>query len=295
MGEQQEWLYIDQAGQQIGPIPAEQLHEYVSGGHITADSQVWTEGMEEWLPASQIEGLIPVASPQHVPQINLGPQTALSGMTAAATNPYATPTAAAAIQEGGEYPVPAVSKVNFGLYLTCLLGGIGLIILGSILITASAPTAEEMASNPNALKESGSIALPTIIMVVGFIVLLVSSIIQFMAIYRAWAILKPGGGTVSPGAAVGLLFIPLFGPIWMIIVLCKLPGEWNTIISKYTNTAAAPRLSVGMAICAILIPVIGHILWMGEVAKAINFMVSARLMPTGQQQPPASQGGIVLH
>ncbi|MFK7909939.1 MAG: DUF4339 domain-containing protein [Akkermansiaceae bacterium] len=295
MSEQQEWLYIDQAGQQTGPIPADQLHEYVSAGHITAESQVWTEGMEEWLPASQIEGLIPVAAPQHVPQINLGPQvTATAGMATAAANPYASPAATAAPQEGGDYPIPAVNKVNFGLYITCLLGGIGLLILGAVLITSSAPTAEEVATNPKALEESGNMALPIIMMVLGGIVLLISSIIQFMAIYRAWAIPKPGGGTVSPGMAVGLLFIPFFGGIWMIIILCKLPGEWNTIISKYTNTSLAPQMSIGMAICAILIPVIGQILWMQDVSKAINFMVSARLMPSSHQQP-AGQGGIVLH
>ncbi|BDS08109.1 hypothetical protein NT6N_31490 [Oceaniferula spumae] len=293
MSEQQQWYYIDAAGQQVGPIAGEQLHDYVSAGHITADSQLWTEGMEEWLPASQFDGLIPAApaAPVATPQINLGPQT---GGLAAATrvNPYASPAASAAPQAGGDYPIPMVNKINFGLFITCLLGGIALMIIGSMLIGASSPTAAEMNRNPNALKESGSVALPMTVLLLGIIVLLISSIIQFMAIYRAWAILKPGGGSISPGAAVGLLFIPFFGSIWMIIVLCKLPGEWNSIVARYNNTAGAPRLSVGIAICVILIPLIGQILWMNEIAKAINFMASSRLMPKTQQ--PTGQGGIVL-
>ena len=286
MSQKQEWLYIDQAGQQVGPIAADQIHAYVNAGHITAESQVWTEGMEAWLPANQIDGFIPAAAPQQTPQINLGTQSALTSVAASPTNPYAAPVAAATAQEGGEYPIPAVNKINIRLYISCLLVGIGLVIVGTILIGSSATRAGE---------ESGSIALPIIIMVIGYIGVLVSSIIQLMAIYRAWAILKPGGGTLSPGMAVGLLFIPFFGPIWIIIVLCKLPNQWNSIMSKYTNTTAAPRLSLGIALCAILIPVIGYILWMQQVAKAINFLVSARLMPgSQQQQQPASPGGIVL-
>ena len=130
-------------------------------------------------------------------------------------------------------------------------------------------------------------------MALGSIAILVSSILQFLAIYRAWAILRPGGGTVSPGAAVGFLFIPIFNSIWIIIILCKLPNEWNTIVSRYNNTVEAPRMSLGIAICAFLVPIIGQILWMLNVSKGINFMSSARFRSTSQQTP-SQGGGIVL-
>ena len=166
-------------------------------------------------------------------------------------------------------------------------------ILGFVVLASSAPTPDEVAADSDALKKSGSVALPMVLIGLGVIVLLVSSIIQFIAIYRVWAILQPGGGSVSPGQAIGFLFIPIFNSIWIIIILCKLPGEWNTIVSRYTNTVEAPRLSIGIAICAFLVPLIGQILWMNEVSKAINFMAAARFRTTNQQTP-SQGGGIIL-
>ena len=291
MSNSQAWLYIDAAGQQVGPVPAEELQNYVTSGHITAETQLWTEGLENWLPASQIEGLVfQAAAPQaHNPQINLG---------AAQSNPYSSPAAAApqaiAPQAGGDYPIPFVNKINIVLYMSCLIGGIVLLILGIVLLAASSPTPEEVATNPDALEQSGSIALPIMLYVLGLIALLITGIMHLIAIYRAWFILKPGGGSVSPGKAIGLMFIPLFGPIWRIIVLCKLPGEWNRIVSQYANTAAAPRLSIAMAICTVFIPIIGQILWMLEISKGINFIASARLMPGTNPAQPSAGGGIVL-
>ncbi len=282
MSDIQYWNYIDAAGQQHGPIAVDQLQQLVAAGQVTAQTNVWTEGMAEWLPAAQIEGLIPVpVQPVAVQQ---------------RVNPYApAQTAVTAVpQQGGDYPIPPVNKINFGLYVGCLLGGVAFYIIALIQIAASSPTAEEMANNPKALEEAGSLGLSMVFLALGVIAIIISSIIQFMAIYRVWSILKPGGGTVSPGRAIGFLFIPLFGPIWMIICLCKLPGEWNGIVARYQNTAAAPRLSIGMAICAILIPLIGQILWMSEISKAINFMVTARLMPQSQATP-TNPGGMKLY
>ncbi|MGB0776357.1 MAG: DUF4339 domain-containing protein, partial [Akkermansiaceae bacterium] len=218
MSDTQYWHYLDGAGQQQGPITADELQQFGVSGHINGQTSVWTEGMAEWLPAAQIDGLIPAqaAAPSHQPQINLG-----GAAPAQRVNPYSSPAtavspAAAAPQAGGDYPIPLVSKVNFGLYIGTMLAGFALYIISVLRMNASPPTAE-----------SGGLGLPLILLLLGFILLLVSGIIQLMAIYRAWAILAPGGGTVSPGKAIGFLFIPFFGPIWMIIILCKLPGEWN--------------------------------------------------------------------
>ena len=60
MSDIQYWNYIDAAGQQHGPIAVDQLQQLVAAGQVTAQTNVWTEGMAEWLPAAQIEGLIPV-------------------------------------------------------------------------------------------------------------------------------------------------------------------------------------------------------------------------------------------
>lgn len=291
MSNPQQWMYLDAAGNQCGPLPAEQLQQLASTGQITPDTQVWTEGLENWVPANQVEGLIPPqpAAPVHQPQINLGPQST-TNTTATPVNPYTSPaaTAVTAPQEGGSYPIPDIKRINFGLYISSLLGSIILVIIGFVSISASTKThAQKLAEDPNYQGAFETPVFGILLLILGCAIALIPGIIQLIAIYRAWTILQPGGGTVSPGQAVGFLFIPLFGPIWMIIILCKLPGEWNSIVSRYQNTSAAPRLSIGIAICIILIPLIGNILWINEVSKAINFMVSARLMPTQQTSNPA--------
>lgn len=82
MNTSQEWHYIDATGQQLGPISIEQLKQLTNVGVINEQTQVWSEGMEEWVFASAVEGLLPETSllsskeaqvPTHEPVLNLGP------------------------------------------------------------------------------------------------------------------------------------------------------------------------------------------------------------------------------
>lgn len=79
MSDELEWHYTDTTGQQVGPVSGNLLQELCNSGQITAATQVWTEGMDGWAPASQIEGLqLPdTVSSDHQPQINLGPSSSI--------------------------------------------------------------------------------------------------------------------------------------------------------------------------------------------------------------------------
>lgn len=44
------WFYTDTEAQQQGPVGGEKLLELSNGGRIHADSLVWKEGLEEWIP-----------------------------------------------------------------------------------------------------------------------------------------------------------------------------------------------------------------------------------------------------
>ncbi len=52
------WFYGEN-GQQHGPVNRNQLFEYAKSGKIKAKSLVWREGMQDWVSADQIRGLIP--------------------------------------------------------------------------------------------------------------------------------------------------------------------------------------------------------------------------------------------
>jgi len=53
--------YVHKDGQQRGPFSFEQLVEETNVGKLGPADMVWSEGMEGWIRAEQVEGLNPVA------------------------------------------------------------------------------------------------------------------------------------------------------------------------------------------------------------------------------------------
>ncbi len=63
----QQWYYCVN-GQKYGPVPAEELARLANDGKLKATDLVWTNGLQEWVPASSIEDL-PFSSSQVPPPI----------------------------------------------------------------------------------------------------------------------------------------------------------------------------------------------------------------------------------
>ena len=80
MSEEQLWYYAVGEEKQ-GPFSVDQLHELVANGTIIPDTQVWTDSLEEWTSASNLEGLFPDKA--GLPQ---GP-TLITGAAAQASTP----------------------------------------------------------------------------------------------------------------------------------------------------------------------------------------------------------------
>jgi len=53
----QNWYYIDKKGEQVGPISSEDLQNLVAKLVILRNTQVWTDSLPEWVPASKVGGL----------------------------------------------------------------------------------------------------------------------------------------------------------------------------------------------------------------------------------------------
>ncbi|MGB0991301.1 MAG: DUF4339 domain-containing protein [Akkermansiaceae bacterium] len=143
MDTEQTWLYQDSAGQQQGPVTADQLQALASSGQVSGQTHVWTEGLEEWIPAAQVDGLIratpapatpppvpaqPPAQPAHQPQINLGP-TRPGGLN---TGPATTGTPI------NPYAAPKKSPIKLIIF-----GIIGVVVLIFAIMIAMAPSEEE--------------------------------------------------------------------------------------------------------------------------------------------------------
>jgi len=99
MTNQQQWFYIDNKGQQVGPVETTELISLISRGALNESSMAWTEGMHDWQLISQIETLEqPVAQSKiaatGLPQPSATISNTSNSAAPASMNPYEPPRAA---------------------------------------------------------------------------------------------------------------------------------------------------------------------------------------------------------
>lgn len=78
MSNEVQW-HVQQGDQTLGPYSVSQMKEFAANGNIAPETMVWAQGLEEWIAASQVEGLF--AQPQ---QAAAAPQMAAPAQQAAA-------------------------------------------------------------------------------------------------------------------------------------------------------------------------------------------------------------------
>ena len=87
MSEESNWYYSNE-GEQIGPVSGEVLQQLAAQGVINAQTSVWADGLEDWIPAGQVEGLIAGAPAEAA----ASPMDAPATTTASAPAPLTGPT-----------------------------------------------------------------------------------------------------------------------------------------------------------------------------------------------------------
>ncbi|BCX47818.1 hypothetical protein HAHE_17260 [Haloferula helveola] len=247
MAEESRWFYLSE-DQQLGPISQRDLQLLAGGGSITPETLLWCDGLAEWIPASNVEGLFP-------PPRSAGPRLLFGAEAVAAPAPVATaavapaawtPTVAQAAPPGTDYPSPPPGKVRFGWFVG----------LASFLMLMPPATVSLLSF---VSKEAGDLlfllammgALPILGLFIGGLMLLAFGVfkgLKMVALYKAWNSLAAGGIRRPPGMMVGFLFIPLFGFYWMFFAYFGLAREWKRIRATYPNLSAGPELSEGMAL-----------------------------------------------
>jgi hypothetical protein len=293
--------FIHSNGEQMGPYTGEQLVQYAQQGSVTAETLVWAEGMAEWAPASQVPGLLPAAPAAAAAAVvaakpatgagwnpNAGRLAAAGGGSGALGGSAYKPGASSLIPQapvGGEYPLIPVKKSSFGLWLGTFIGGFFCFFLAIIMIVAGVVAAAKAASAGGAgdLSGAGQAGAGGFLIFVGWAVMIFSSILMYINIYRAWFCLQAGGPQTTPGKAVGFLFIPLFNIYWLFVAINGLPKDWNRIVSSYEDLKAAPRLSetTFLLFCiGAFFPPLALIMifpMMSQMCKGINFFAARRL------------------
>ena len=50
-----EWFYLEENNEQKGPVPFNEVQALFEQGALTAETYVWSEGMEDWLKIKEID------------------------------------------------------------------------------------------------------------------------------------------------------------------------------------------------------------------------------------------------
>jgi hypothetical protein len=323
MSQETQW-YVSQEEEQLGPYTGEQMLSFAQGGNITRQSMVWAEGMPEWLPAEQIDGLFPAAVAAAGP-VRAAPATArpaparavatqpgsparggtatvarptqpgspARGGTATVARPTQAPTQSGqptARGQGtqpqgsnGAFPRPPVPVASFGMFAGSIAMTLILPLIGvGVLYFAT--------TQPHPDPALGIVMLACF--VAGGVCLLLGLIFGMINLYRAWLCLSRTGGSVSPGMAVGLLFVPFFSFYWIFRAFYGFAQEWNRLTHYYEDTRRGPKMSEGLflafCICILIFPPLGLILIfpvMSSLCTAINFIARRPLQARGPVRP----------
>jgi len=143
--------YVVVARKRRGPLSTAQLSEELQAGKVPPDAWVWTEGMDEWVPAGEIQELRPrpafqrvVAEPASAPRATVIPPRA-TGSAKSAGRPRAEPAPNASgnlllRHWRGELPLP-VSYWVMSLAATLVVFVLSAIVAAFDMVDAPEPVA----------------------------------------------------------------------------------------------------------------------------------------------------------
>ncbi len=240
-------IYIRKNGQTTGPFEENTVLNYLKAGNLTSNDMACRHGEESWQPLGSMFGNSPQASPVTVDKINV--KKCLRFLLG----------------------IPAVFFILFAALTTIRI--ISGYLSGYLEGIPFSDAVLGMASSIESMVLLGISVGSYLIMAI---------IYQFKLIYRMWAAINDGESWISPGKAIGLLFIPLIGIVVAVMNFTKYPGEYNKYIERHD--LPVPQIASGLFILygiMIIIPFVGFaaLLLFPVVMKrgyeAINNLVEA--------------------
>lgn len=105
----------------------------------------------------------------------------------------------------------------------------------------------------------------TELLMVSWLPMLISGIMMFVFIYKMWSGINDGQSRITPGKAVGFLFIPLFNYYWIFMALPGFATDYNNYLQRHG--LQHPKISQGLILGAMFIPVVNIVLWWIVIGK----------------------------
>jgi hypothetical protein len=240
-----EWHYM-QDGHRYGPVGDEVLRQLAHSGRLRPTDVVWRAGFSGWVPASAVEGLLPV--PVAVPAI---PQT----------KPPPPPQNTAPV-------APPHPREFQDLYNQISQFSIPIAVLSVVGVEATTET--------GMIKET--------VRLLGALVLFL--ILSSMFLYKAWALIQDGRARTTPREAVGLRFVPFFAFYWEFVAVKGLAEDLDTYARSREIPIGPIATGIAHWSCVFLVlsgllswvPVLGgllHLTWFVLFLMSINSLKSA--------------------
>ena len=213
--ENQSWFYAKD-DEQHGPIPFLQIKNMVASGQLGAEDLVWNESLNDWIPFQEIS-----------------------------SNVNASPASGTLPTQSEPLPIPAdLKRASFlKLIILAAVGFILLVGMGFTLVFTIGGTGGPF---------DGVLApLSVILGIAALGVVIWGLVLAMIYLHRAWRMLQAFSASITPGIAVGLLFIPVFTLYWHFRSFLNWSREYNDTVARHPDLQMAPRATEGvfMAFC----------------------------------------------
>jgi hypothetical protein len=150
-----------------------------------------------------------------------------------------------------------------------ILGGVGGGILFAILMNIIGVAIATGADEPDV----GGVF--SVLGMLGWFGVMAGLIAKYVWVYKSWEMIPEahrctdGGQRVTPGTAVGFLFIPGFAPFyWVWVVYVGLCSALNRVLAAQGSTVRAPKgLAIATGVC-LFIPYLG---WVPAIIMALIY------------------------
>jgi hypothetical protein len=239
---------------------------------LTPETPVWRPGQRDWVPARVIPELAALLG---CPPAWVVPSEQLAATT---TSPILLPMPkrfnANPLRRLRE-TVPGLRaplRVGAWLYAACLV----LVLVGWICFATAVylggksqqprydPQQREIVidDRPEFMEHANAFGFTSIgCGLLALLALSAGTVALLVFLYRAWDAIQDGWTAVSPGSAVGLLFVPCFNFYWVFVGVAGLAGEVNAFVHRHrlAGRRASNTLGVIVGVVAILgsMPCIG--------------------------------------
>jgi predicted Zn finger-like uncharacterized protein len=114
------------------------------------------------------------------------------------------------------------------------------------VICALAISAFSLVSGQRCCREGGRefVIFGGILIAMGVVLGIYSTVVRFMLYYKMWAAIQDDEARISPGKAIGFLFVPLLNIFWAVYMFVGFAKDYNDFADRHS--IATERLSKGL-------------------------------------------------